>query len=41
MEISIMYSEKKLYITESYKYDFNKFVNNNIQRWACTNLILN
>jgi len=38
MEVSVMYSEKnkKLYIIDGYKFHFNKFLNNNIQRWACT-----
>uniref|UniRef100_A0A2S2NXU0 MULE transposase domain-containing protein n=1 Tax=Schizaphis graminum TaxID=13262 RepID=A0A2S2NXU0_SCHGA len=38
MEVSVMYSEKnkKLYIINGYKFHFNKFLNNNIQRWACT-----
>lgn len=38
MEVNQMLSEKnkKLYIINGYKFHFQKFLNNNIQRWACT-----
>jgi hypothetical protein len=37
MEISVMFSEKnkKLYLIYDHKFHFNKYLNNNIQRWAC------
>jgi hypothetical protein len=27
---------KKLYLIDGHKFHFNKYLNNNIQRWACT-----
>lgn len=42
MKVIVIYNEKykKLYIIDSYKYNFNTFLNNNIQRWTCTKRII-